>query len=311
MQLWALIADGFRESRDRKIFWVMLIMSLLVAGLMAAVSFLPNKIDFFFGTWQVETDTFTRGGVVDQQLVAALAVDFVLDLILGSIGIILAIVATAGFFPAMMERGAIEVLLSKPLSRPKLFLGKYIGSMAFIAFQAAAFVLLTFLVVGLRWKVWIPGYLLAIPLVVLLFSYIYCISALVAVLTRSTVAAVLVSLGAWAAFAGVQNAADLFYVEPTFQQYERAYNAVKIARWIVPKTQDIAYKAKHWCKAATSTEFIHSSEVSADDARMLSRADQLERERMSMPATYTIGSSLLFEAVIVALAMWRFTRRDY
>ena len=39
MQLWALIVDGFRESRDRKIFWVMIGISVLIAAVMACVGY--------------------------------------------------------------------------------------------------------------------------------------------------------------------------------------------------------------------------------------------------------------------------------
>jgi hypothetical protein len=43
----------------------------------------------------------------------------------------------------------------------------------------------------------------------------------------------------------------------------------------------------------------------------MERAGRAERERMNLSPVYTMGSSLLFEAVIVALAIWRFSRNDY
>ena len=86
--------------------------------------------------------------------------------------------------------GSIDVVLSKPMTRWQVFLGKYAGSMVFVFVQACIFVLLTFVVIGIRWGCWIPGYLLTIPLVLLLFSYLYCVSVWVAVYFRSTVAAV-------------------------------------------------------------------------------------------------------------------------
>jgi ABC-type transport system involved in multi-copper enzyme maturation permease subunit len=311
MQSWALIVDSFRESKNGKIFWVMLAISILVALAMFCFSFEPGGIDILFGTWQIETDLFTIGGKVRPDLISAVAVEWVLDSILGGVGIILALIATAGFFPAMMERGAIEVLLSKPMPRWKLFLGKYAGSMIFIAFHATVFVVLTFLVIGLRWNAWIPGYLWLIPLVILLFSYLYCISALVAILSRSTVAAVLLSLAAWIAFSGVQITEDIFHLYPEWQEYKAAHTVAKAARWIVPKTHDITYLAKKWTGAAVSTELVQGDDISGEDRELLDRAAGVEKVRMAIPAAYTIGSSLLFEAVIVALAMWRFTRQDY
>jgi hypothetical protein len=171
-------------------------------------------------------------------------------------------------------------------------------------------VVLTFLVVGLRWGVWLPGYLFAIPLVVLLFSYLYCISALVAVVTRSTVAAVLLTMLAWMAFTGVQTVDDLFTVMfPEWQENKLVYEVIHTARWIVPKTQDITYHAKKWSRAANASVFL--SAENDEDREMMAKATKVEQARMAMNPLAIIGSSLLFEAFVVLLAMWKFARRDY
>lgn len=309
MQFWALIVDGFRESRDRMIFWVMLIITLLAAVAMFCVGFEPGKVSFLFGLWEVETERFTGLSGLRADLIASIVVDLILDLVFGWVGVTLAIVATAGFFPAFMERGAIDVVLSKPIARWRLFLGKYLGGMVFVLFHATIFVVLTFLVVGCRWHVWLPGYLLTIPLMVVLFSYLYCISVLVAVYYRSTVAAVVITIFAWMAFFGVQVTGDAFEEYPSWKENRTAYRAVRLARWFVPKTQDITYLAKNWTGAAIATDLL--PEPSYADRDLVDRAEAIEAERMAMSPVLTIGSSLLFEAAIVLLAMWKFSRRDY
>lgn len=310
MQFWALIVDSFRESRDRKIFWVMLGMSVLVAAAMFCFSFEQGKVNVLFGMWVKQTDTFTGITGIKTDLIAALVVDGIMDTILGGMGVLLSIIATASFFPTFLERGAIDVVLCKPMPRWKLFLGRYLGGMVFIGVQATIFVVLTFLVVGLRWGVWLPGYILAIPLVVLLFSYLYCISALVAVVTRSTVAAVLLTMLAWMAFAGVQSVDDLFTSKyPKWQENKLVYEGVHTARWIVPKTQDITYLAKKWSRAANASILVHAD--NDDDREKIDWATRVEIARRAMNPLAIIGSSLLFEAVIVLAAMWKFARRDY
>lgn len=312
MQTWALIVDSFRESLDRKIFWVMLLVELLVVAGMFCVGFSPGRVDILFGTWFFETNQFTALSGVDSAKIAGITVHFIMDLVLGWSGVTLAIIATAGFFPTMLERGSVEVLLSKPLSRGKLFLGKYLGSMAFIAIHASIFVFFSFLVIGFRWKVWLPGYLLTIPLLVVLFSYIYAISAWAGVMFRSTVAAVLLSLGAWVGFAGVQAVGDLFDTFPTWKENRLAYAAVNTARWCIPKTHDITYVAAKWSGATTTTELVpHAVEIEQGDEETIDRAGQAEKQRMNLNPLYTIGSSLLFEAVVVLLALWKFSRSDY
>ncbi len=309
MPYWALLVDSFRESRDRKIFRVMLAISLLSAAAMACVGFEPGKVTIMFGRWEFDTESFTSGHGLREDLIAGIVVDVIMDTILGQIGILLVIIATAGFFPAWMDRGAIDIVVSKPLRRWQLFLGRYLAAMGFIFFHATVFVVLTFLVVGFRWGVWIPGYLLAIPLVVLLFSYLYCISVLAAVLFRSTVSAVLLTLMAWVCFTGVQTLDDAFTMFPEWQEYRTAYRGAHLARWIVPKTQDVLYNAKKWSGAADATALMPQPQ--AEDRELLEGAAKVEEARMAISPVYTIGSSLLFEAAVLMLAMWKFTRRDF
>ena len=142
MQFWALIVDSLRESLDRKIFWVLAGISLLVAAAMFCVGFEPTKVDIMFGLWEFETEILDPTAEVGRGNIASIAVTC-MDIVVGWIGVMLAIIATAGFFPAFMQRGAVDVLLSKPMSRAKVFLGKYLGSMVFVLLQATLFGLST------------------------------------------------------------------------------------------------------------------------------------------------------------------------
>lgn len=308
MQLWALIVDTFRESRDRRIFWLMLIASILTAATMASVTFEPNRVHLFFGAWTLETDRFTGSSGVRPDMVATIVVDHIMDGALGSFGVFLAIMAAAGFFPALLERGGVEVLVSKPLPRWKLFLGKYLGALVFVGFQASVFIGLTFLVVGLRWGVWLPGYLLCIPLAVVLFSYLYCITALVGVVFRSTILAVFLTIVAWTTFVGVQSVGDVFVMYPEWQENRTLYQTVRIARWIVPKTSDFTYIARRWTGSGNPMNLM--APPPPDQQSLIDGARAVEEARMRLSPWVVIGSSLLFEAAVVGLAMVHFCRRD-
>jgi ABC-type transport system involved in multi-copper enzyme maturation permease subunit len=310
MQFWALIVDSFRESIDRKIFWVMLLITLVVAGAMFCIGFQPGRIDILFGTWSIATDKFTLAGKIRPDFLAGIATEWIMDNILGWLAIILAVIATAGFLPSLMERGVIEVVLSKPLPRWKVFLSKYIGSLLFFAFHAVIFVALTFFIVGFRWGAWVPGYLLGIPLTVLLFSFLYCVSALVAVTTRSSTAAILITLGAWVGFAGIQSLGDAFEMYPKWKDSRMVYQTATAMRWVVPKTQDLTYIARKWSGAASPLEMMGDPKDQSD-REMLDRASQAENARLEIHPVYSIGTSLLFETVVVLLAMWKFSRQDY
>ena len=117
--------------------------------------------------------------------------------IAGTLGLLLALVWTAGFVPTFLEPSAASVLLAKPVARWQLLLGKYFGVLTFVGFQVVLFVVSTWLALGVRTHVWSVTYWWCIPLLLLQFAIFYSFSVLLAVITRSTVACVFGSLLFW------------------------------------------------------------------------------------------------------------------
>jgi ABC-type transport system involved in multi-copper enzyme maturation permease subunit len=314
MQIGALIADCFRDALDRKIFWVMLAITVFVAAAMACMGFDERGISLLFGVWRLEYNhPVFHGGVatfgIPLKLIAAIAIN-VLDFFVGWIGTVLAVIATAGIFPALMERGAIDVVLAKPLPRWKLFLGKYLGSMVFILMQAGVFVLLTFLVIGLRWRTWLPGYLLSIPLMVILYSYIYAVCVLVAVVTRSTITAILLSLAAWLVFFAPQAVYTTVRAVPDWRG-SRVDHVAGVVRWILPKTQDITYIAGRWAGAGIEVDMPVPPPAGFMDEEDMTAMRELSQQQLNVGAIKSIGSSLAFELAVILLAMRRFSTMDF
>lgn len=314
MQFWALIVDSFRESLDRKIFWVVMAMSVIIALSMASIGFEGENVSFAFGMWETPSGYYNPFSIIGRSALIGAVIYLLMSMFLGWIGIILIIIATSSFFPSMFSGGTIDVLLGKPISRPRLFIYKYLSSLVFVLLQATVFVVLTFLVLGLRWKIWAPGYLLSIPLLVLLFSYVYCISVLVAVKTKSATAAIMISLCAWVLFVCPKMAVDMFDSFPTLQQHKRLHQALSVLVWIPPKTGDIPYIAARWAEAGTSIDIIPLDAMTRNNPGgqgQIDRARELELKELEKNPLVSIGSSLLFEAVILSWAIACFVRKDY
>jgi hypothetical protein len=149
---------------------------------------------------------------------------------------------------------------------------------------------------------------------VLLFSYVYCTSVLVAVKTRSTVAAILLSIGAWVLYACPTTALQTFETFPSLKKYELFYQATRVMSWIPPKTADVTYLAARSAHAGTSLDVFPSSlmdTATQTDHLQIERAREVEERELHKSSAFSIGSSLAFEAVIVLWAMWIFTRKDY
>ncbi|HLJ10231.1 MAG TPA: ABC transporter permease, partial [Planctomycetaceae bacterium] len=115
----------------------------------------------------------------------------------GVFAVFAAILVTASIIPQMFEAGAIDLLLSKPVSRSLLFLTKFLGGCAFIGVIAAYFVTGIWMIAGLRFDIWSHKLFLCVPAMLFLFAILYSVSALAGVLWRNAIVSVIVTIVFW------------------------------------------------------------------------------------------------------------------
>lgn len=142
----------------------------------------------------------------------------IVNFFVGTLGVLAAILVTAPIIPHTFEAGAIDLLLSKPVSRSFLFLTKFVGGCAFITINAAYFIIGMWLIAGTRFDVWSGKLLWCIPLFLFLFAIYYCVSALAGVLWRNAIVSVVVTILFWATCFTVGTAKNLveqFSINPS------------------------------------------------------------------------------------------------
>ena len=314
MQVWALVMDTFRETIEKKLFWINLLLSLLVAVSLGCVSFNERGIDVFFGWHTFEEWAFSTANPMFRSLIGQLISDLFVDYYIGWIGVILGLVCTAGIFPTMMEKGSVDAIVARPLSRWKIFFAKYVGGLLFMFVQGTFFTVLLFFVVGLRWKIWFPGILWSIPLLVLLFSYLYCLCVAFGLATRSSMASAVLTLVMWMlVITPIQYGYETTHAWSKFEKWHKIKAATATLRWFVPNTTGIPRLVR---KAMGE---LDPSAMIPDDAeqnpflskRELEHLLEFEERMTAMPWYYSVGPSLLFEAVVLLLAGWRFSRKDF
>ena len=111
------------------------------------------------------------------------------------IGILLALFATGGLVAVLTDRGQADIVLSKPLSRSQVLLGRLAGVWA-VTFALVAYLLgAVWLVMSLKSGIWNPRFLLAIPVVFGMFATVYGVVTLVSVWSGSGPLALIVTLG--------------------------------------------------------------------------------------------------------------------
>jgi ABC-type transport system involved in multi-copper enzyme maturation permease subunit len=374
-QTLAMLKDAYRELNSKKLFWITMILSAVVVGAFGAVGFDEQGFSIL---WKSFRSPFLNTTVLPKaQLYKNLFVSLGVQSWLGFFAIILALVSTAPMFPDFLSGGAVDLYLARPLGRVRLFLTKYIVGLLFVGIQVAVFCLASFLVIGIRGGAWVPGIFLAVPVVVLMFSYLWCVCAFVGTITRSTIASLLLTMLAWVAVFGVHTTEALLLtfsvgsrvemqeldrdvarfegeiaslqarpattkpksiesvrlktLEASLQKTrdERAkaddpfatwHTIAYIAKWPLPKTSETTALLERWLDRtfrgprdrpepdedeSKSRSFFQSPRVQRLTAL------EVDKEIRSRSAAWVIGTSLMFEAAVLALTTWFFSRRDY
>jgi ABC-type transport system involved in multi-copper enzyme maturation permease subunit len=260
-----MVRDTFRQSLASSVFWVMLVVTGLCVLLCLSVGIEggqplrdpggrelygadgqpytgvnPSQGQLTLAFGAVRLGLFRDGEAQVRFLQAVLA-----NWVAGAVGTLLALVWTAGFIPEFLQPGAASVLLAKPVPRWSILVGKYLGVLAFVAFQATVFVVGTWAALGLKTGYWLPGYLLAIPLLLLNFAFIYSFATVIAVWTRSTAASVFGGVLFWVLCCGMNYARHAAIAQPALAPESAPYPAgfravVEAGYWFLPKPADLA-----------------------------------------------------------------------
>jgi ABC-type transport system involved in multi-copper enzyme maturation permease subunit len=235
------------------------------------------------------------------------------DRILNGMGswacLLVGVILTAFFVPNMLRKGAIDMLLVKPIHRTTLLLYKYLGGLTFVFLNALVAVGGVYLVIGVRTGVWAPAVLLLVPAITSYFAILYAVSVLFGVLTRSPIVPIIATLGVWLLLWGFGWAyQDLTLARKgghpallPFGWVNEAPNSVKTAvdvgYAVLPRTKDID---------VLMTKIIAGS--------LMNEADYKHEDFDKLPEpnwAVSLSVTLAFIAVMLGLACWRFAVKDY
>jgi ABC-type transport system involved in multi-copper enzyme maturation permease subunit len=319
-----LLVDSVRLLRARALFWVTLWISAFVALLYLSVGFNPEGFSLLFGLFDIPSDTIRAGSPMAELTYLGIFSNLIVGIWLSIAAVILALISCASIFPDFMAEGSIGIPLSKPVSRLTLFLCKYVGSLLFVVVQVALFCAIVFL--ALRWRVgtWNPSVFWAVPLVTLVFSYIYSVVVLFAVKTRSVLASVLAGIAVWfLAWFGQAGEGLLYmasYVEK--QQMEEAsekrplvmekwHQASVVAMGFLPKTGQTMQLLDRLMVVKGEGGYSHGSLLAGMMGASKGDAKETDEAYTRHSTRYIIWTSLGFEAVMLGLAAFIFCRRDY
>ncbi len=335
--LWVILLDSYRMMNARKLFWVCIAMSLMVGLGYASVEFDETGYSIGFGMMHFENEFLTKGSPMAQWFYVMIFNNYFVRFWLGGGAILLAIVATSSIFPELTKEGAIEVTLSKPVGRWTIFLAKFFGGCLFTFLQSLLFVTIVFIAVGLRVEVWNVTLFWAVPLVTFVFSMLFCVSALIGIVFRSEIFAIIGTLMFWCLSWSAQSFESIAYsLEVTVAQSGQKVNwqtgelekapekgepkkgkLLPIAQAIetpLPKTRAAVQLLKRLIVFPDSGTGLEGLDIislvtgQGEDKAMQSMNKELNQRHST---AYIVWGSLAFMAVILAIAGFLFVRKDY
>jgi len=268
-----LIGDTFREAVVCWVFWGLfglstaLILFLLFLMRIDVVEGARATISLFGQSTgkAIEVAKLVRGA---HSTVAAF---------LYMMGMFLAVFASATLMPAALERGRVEVLLSKPVRRRHLLLARYGANWLVVALNTCYLIVGVWLIIGWKTGVWYPSFLWAIPTTLLMFAVLLAVVALVAVLSES---AALVTMITFA----------LMVVSPILAQH-RLMMKLLSSEW-----SRLLWKGFY----QALPKFYDVGRINMD--LVMGRA---------VASWAPLWTSAAFGAVVLAAALWWFQRKDF
>jgi ABC-type transport system involved in multi-copper enzyme maturation permease subunit len=226
----ALISDTFQEARARWLFWGLFGLSTLLIVIFLFVL----KIDLVAGAVSIMGIQGTSSRLDVQRFVTK-SYGFV-SVFLYIWGTFLAIFASSGLIPSVLEAGRISLLLSKPITRPMLLLGRYAGNLLVVAANHIYLICCIWIIIGLKTGIWEARFLLAIPGSLFMFAVLLTVVVLIGVISESAALAVMVSVALMLVstiLAQHQIVVKLLSSEWSRQLWMAIY-------WIVPKVYGLA-----------------------------------------------------------------------
>ena len=208
----AVITDSFRAALCSRVLWMLL--GLITLFLLTLAPMALETVPYPAGGSPVEEALQIRYGGHDfghpipvpgksRELLTSFAVawflDTIVDFIVGVFGVFVALVVTSSIIPETYKSGSVELLLSKPISRPLLFLAKFTGACSFVFLNIVYLLVGIWLIAGLRLGLWDASLLVAIPIFLFYFVIFYCVSALSGLIWRNAIVSLALALLFWGA----------------------------------------------------------------------------------------------------------------
>jgi len=221
-----------REALARKVFISFLIISSLALLIMILVFSLTDTVNIISGFSK------SNQNVSIHQIIAGLELLIVSPL--SGLCLLLAIFSSASFVPVMLEKGNIDLLISKPVSRSQLLWGKFWGGILVVFLNIAYLVIGAWLIISIKFSNWDFSFLLIIFSITFTFAVLYSLIIFFGVLTKGQTLSMMVAYFIFLILSPIFTAGHSEL--NIFVQSKFVKSLIDIGYYIIPKTSELIGK---------------------------------------------------------------------
>lgn len=280
--LWANIEDVWREAAARWTLIAYFLLSTIFIIIFASAINLDIVDGALAGAKLFGKEVEMRGNEVSiEKLVLGFESGF--SAVLYFLCTFLAIFATAHLVPRLQEKGTIDLYLSRPVSRTKLLLSRYVAGLLLAGTNV--FYLLGSIWLVVMWKTHVvhPRFLVAGGVILFVIATLLAFAFLVGVMTSSTAVSIMASCGVF--FFSAMLVAHDRIAAAVSHEWQAAL--IQTLYWIIPKTAELG---------AAVFAFVSGNAFG-------SKVPGLTMTPILTTAAFGAGSLLL--------AIWRFHKKEF
>lgn len=226
--IWTVTLYTLREAFARKVF-----IAFFVVVMVALTGF---ALSAYF----IDINNMTKGYPGSNESEALKQVVSQIQLMIISpvygLGLLLAIFSSSSFIPVMLEKGNIDLLLSKPISRSQLLLGKYFGGILVVFLNISVLVIGIWIIILLKFSV--VGFSLLFTIFTITFSFavLYSIIIFFGILSGNSVPGMMLSYLLFIIISPLLASRNVWF---QLIQSDAAKKVISFFYYILPKTSEI------------------------------------------------------------------------
>lgn len=196
----------------------------------------------------------------------------------------MAVFATAHLVPRMLDKGTVDLYLSRPVSRVHLLLSRYIAGLILSASNLVYLIGTVWLIVVWKTGVTNPRFLIGGLIIFLVIAVLLAFAFLVGVVTSSTAVSIMTTFGMF--FFGLAMAGHDKYAAAVSKDWQAWI--IETLYWVLPKTAEMGQAV---------FAFVGGQE--------------LPERIMSVLTPAPFLTTAAFGVASLVLASWLFTRKEF